>query len=409
MFSEIQFIEYGKGNIHMGKTNLWTREFIDMGLTNLFYFMSQYILIASLPIYMAEEMGGGQWEAGMAMTFFQIGTVSARPFAGRIIDQANKQKLLLGVSALFFLVMIAFHFADSLDMIFGLRLVHGILFALGTTASATMASMILPPARKGEGIGYFAVSGNLAMVIGPMVGLLVIQYFGSAVLFSSLGILAVLALAAGNGKKLPEEVILPGSRKRARFTVSSFLDKNALPAVGMSTFVFFAYGGVLTFIPMYTQSMDLTGYTSLFFMVFALIIVVTRPLVGYVFDHNGPDFTVYPGFLSFAIGFVLFSMVEGPVLLLVSAAFLGLGFGALAPAAQTIAIQSAPPSRTGVATSTYFWSLDIAVGLSATILGALAMVLGYRYMYGVVSTAVVILGTAYYALARKKGWIRTGR
>lgn len=390
----------------MAKAALWTREFIGMGFTNLFYFMSQYILIASLPIYMAEEMGGGQWEAGMAMTFFQIGTVAARPFAGRIIDRANKQKLLLGTSCLFLLVMIAFHFADSLGMIFGLRLVHGILFALGTTASATMASMVLPLSRKGEGIGYFAVSGNLAMVIGPMVGLLIIQYFGSYILFSSLGILAVLAIAAGNGKKLPEEVILPDKTKKTKFTLSSFLDKNALPAVGMSAFVFFAYGGVLTFIPMYTQSLDLAGYSSLFFMVFALIIVVTRPLVGYMFDHNGPDFTVYPGFVFFGIGFVLFSMVEGPVMLLISAAFLGLGFGALAPAAQTIAIRSAPPSRTGVATSTYFWSLDIAVGLSATILGALAMTFGYRYMYGVISVSVVILGAVYYGLARKKGWIR---
>ena len=65
---------------------LWTREFIGMGLTNFFYFMSQYIMIAALPVYIMDDLGLGEWEAGMAMTCFQIGTVVSRPLAGRVID-----------------------------------------------------------------------------------------------------------------------------------------------------------------------------------------------------------------------------------------------------------------------------------------------------------------------------------
>ena len=36
---------------------LWTREFIGMGLTNFFYFMSQYIMIAALPVYIMDDLG----------------------------------------------------------------------------------------------------------------------------------------------------------------------------------------------------------------------------------------------------------------------------------------------------------------------------------------------------------------
>ena len=158
----------------MAQAKIWTREFLGMGMTNFFYFMSQYILIASLPVFIMDDLGKGQWEAGMAMTCFQIGTVACRPLAGRIIDGVNKQKLLFLASSVFFLVMAGFYFTSSLHMVWGLRLVHGIVFALGTTASATMAALVLPKSRKGEGIGYFAVSGNLAMVIGPLVGLLII-------------------------------------------------------------------------------------------------------------------------------------------------------------------------------------------------------------------------------------------
>ena len=385
----------------MAQAKIWTREFLGMGMTNFFYFMSQYILIASLPVFIMDDLGKGQWEAGMAMTCFQIGTVVCRPLAGRIIDGVNKQKLLFVASFIFFLLMAGFYFVSSLHMVWGLRLVHGIVFALGTTASATMAALVLPKSRKGEGIGYFAVSGNLAMVIGPLVGLLIINYLGPRPLFIFLALLALGALYGGNGKKLPDTVILPSGKRKQGFHVADFFEKKALPSVILGGLVFFAYGGVLTFIPMYTRSLDLSSFTSMFFLVFALVIVVTRPFVGYLFDHHGPDATVYPGFAFFCLGFVLFSQVGGVPLLLFSAGVLGIGFGALAPAFQTLAVQSAPPSRAGVATSTYFWSLDISVGLAAALLGVVADNMGYPFMYGVVCLASAHLGLVYYFFWRR--------
>lgn len=302
---------------------LWTREFIGMGLTNFFYFMSQYIMIAALPVYIMDDLGLGEWEAGMAMTCFQIGTVVSRPLAGRVIDAVNKQRLLLIVSVLLFFLMTGFLLAYRLEIALSLRLIHGIVFALGTTASAAMAALVLPSRRKGEGIGYFAVCGNMAMVVGPLVGLILIEHFGASVLFLFLSLMAACAIVSGNGKRLPARVVCPSGEKHRGFHFSDFFEKKALPAVILGGLVFFAYGGVLTFIPMYTRSLGIGSYTSLFFLVFALVIVVSRPFVGYLFDHHGSDYTVYPGFLFFSAGFLLFSQVEGPFLLLLSAACWG--------------------------------------------------------------------------------------
>jgi len=115
----------------MPQQKLWTPEFIGMGLTNFFYFMSQYILIAALPVFIMDDLGDGQLAAGMAMTCFQIGTVCTRPIAGRIIDGVNKQKLLLISTVFFVLIMGGFLLASNLHMVYGLRLVHGIVFAIG--------------------------------------------------------------------------------------------------------------------------------------------------------------------------------------------------------------------------------------------------------------------------------------
>ena len=377
----------------MQEEKLWTPEFIGMSGSNLLLFMSQYIMVAALPIFIMETLGGGEVEAGMAMTAFQVGAVTCRPLAGKLIDAVQKQRLLLLASLAFLLIMLAFCFAHTLGAIYALRLLHGCIFALATTAAAAMAALVLPPARKGEGIGYFALSTNLAMVAGPLVGLLIIGHLGNRALFLFLTGLAALTLLAAGARRLPRAVTAPAPQRKRGFSLTDFIEPRSLAPSLLGGLVFFAYGGILTFIPLYAKSLGLQQETSLFFVVFALIIILTRPLIGRRFDQKGPGATVYPGFAVFALGMLLFSQVSGLAGLLAAAALLGCGFGALSPAFQTLAVESAPPARAGVATATYFWSLDISVGLAALLLGGVAARLGYAFMYGTICT-LVILGTA---------------
>lgn len=388
----------------MEREKLWTPEFLGMGGSNLFLFMSQYIMVASLPIFIMDTLGGGDMEAGLAMTAFQIGAVSCRPLAGRIIDAVNKQKLMRGATAAFFLVMFAFNWFHSEQAIYALRLLHGCIFALATTAAAAMAALVLPASRKGEGIGYFALSTNLAMVVGPLIGLVLIGNFGSIALFAFLAALAALTFLAANARRLPDEVVRPAGRQKKGFHLSDFIERRSLAPALLGGMVFFAYGGILTFIPLYAKSLGLQAETSLFFVVFAFVIILTRPVIGRLFDEKGPDWTVYPGFACFAAGMILFSQVGTTAGLLVSAAVLGIGFGALSPAFQTLAVESAPAARAGVATATYFWSLDISVGLAAVLLSFVAAQFGYAFMYGICCTAIIFFNAVLYFI-----WRRTHR
>lgn len=388
----------------MEREKLWTPEFLGMGGSNLFLFMSQYIMVASLPIFIMETLGGGDMEAGLAMTAFQIGAVSCRPLAGRIIDAVNKQRLMRTATIAFFLVMLAFNWLHSEQAIYALRFLHGCIFALATTAAAAMAALVLPASRKGEGIGYFALSTNLAMVVGPLIGLVLIGNFGSIALFAFLAALAALTFLAANARRLPDEVVRPAGRQKKGFHLSDFIERRSLAPALLGGIVFFAYGGILTFIPLYAKSLGLQAETSLFFVVFAFVIILTRPVIGRLFDEKGPDWTVYPGFACFAAGMLLFSQVGTTAGLLVSAAVLGIGFGALSPAFQTLAVESAPAARAGVATATYFWSLDISVGLAAVLLSFVAAQFGYAFMYGICCTAIIFFNAVLYFI-----WRRTHR
>ncbi|QNH54464.1 MFS transporter [Selenomonas timonae] len=382
------------------RQKIWTREFIGMSLSNTFIYVAQYAMIAALPIVIMTEYGGGDVEAGLAMTFFQIGTVVARPCAGILIDAVNKRRLMISILTVFFILMCSFAFAATLSALYGLRLVHGVVFAVATTTAAALAALILPPARKGEGIGYFALSTNLAMVAGPMIGLLILEYFTPTVLFAALSVLAAISIAAGGAHRLPDEIILPAKTGRA-LSVTTFIERRALAPALIAGILFFAYGSVLTFIPLYTRSLGLSSETSLFYACYAGAILVTRPFVGRIFDRKGSDYTVYPGLALFAAGMFLLGNIEGLSGLIAASLLLGAGFGAVTPALQTLAVRSAPPARAGVATATYFWSLDISVGLAAAGLGVVAVTYGYAFTYSIVDVAVIALGAVCYALWRR--------
>lgn len=382
------------------RQKIWTREFIGMSLSNTFIYVAQYAMIAALPIVIMTEYGGGDVEAGLAMTFFQIGTVVARPCAGILIDAVNKRRLMIAILTVFFILMCSFAFAATLSALYGLRLVHGVVFAVATTTAAALAALILPPARKGEGIGYFALSTNLAMVAGPMIGLLILEYFTPTVLFAALSVLAAISIAAGGAHRLPDEIVLPAKTQRS-LSVTTFIERRALAPALIAGILFFAYGSVLTFIPLYTRSLGLSSETSLFYACYAGAILVTRPFVGRIFDRKGSDYTVYPGLALFAAGMFLLGNIEGLSGLIAAALLLGAGFGAVTPALQTLAVRSAPPARAGVATATYFWSLDISVGLAAAGLGVVAVAYGYAFTYSIVDVAVIAVGTLCYALWRR--------
>ena len=312
----------------MQREKLWTPEFLGMGGSNLFLFMSQYIMVAALPIFIMDTLGGGDMEAGLAMTAFQIGAVSCRPLAGRIIDAVNKQKLMRGATAAFFLVMFAFNWFHSEQAIYALRLLHGCIFALATTAAAaggcvdsTMQTLRSGTGSvKGEGIGYFALSTNLAMVVGPLIGLLIIGNLGGTALFVFMTALAILTFLTANARRLPDEVIRPAKRPKKGFHLSDFIERRSLAPALPGGIVFCAYGGILTFLPLYAKSLGLQAETSLFFVVFAFVIILTRPVIGRLFDEKGPDWTVWPGFAFFAAGMAFFSQVTTLVGLLGAAA-----------------------------------------------------------------------------------------
>ena len=365
----------------MDPNRLWSPAFINYGISSGILYMTQYVLVAALPIVITSELSGSDLDAGLAMTYFQIGTILCRLFAGRLIDGFNKRVVLLLSTVLFFIIMGLFNFTTSLEAIFVLRGLHGVIFALGTTVMAALAVLVLPPNRKGEGINMFAIFSNVAMVLGPAIGLYALSSYGSIALYLFLTIMTGLALVLSNCIPLSKELAMPKPSTHKGWHISQFIEKRSLPWALMGLFIGFTYSGVLVFIPIELNSMGAGIWGSAFFAIFAVMIIISRPLVGKAYARYGSKYIIYPGLVLFILGLLALGIATTPLTIILTAPLLGLGYGAAQPAFQALAIQSAPIERAGVSTATYFLALDISVGAGSVILALLASAIGYQYLY----------------------------
>ena len=156
---------------------LWNKSFILCLANNLFLFVFYFAQTTILPIYILNELHGTLAQAGLAMTLFMASSIAVRPFSGLIIEKFGRKKTLYISEALFCLFSFAYLFADNLTILLVIRFLHGIWFSILTTVTVPIANDFIPAKRKGEGMGYFVMSINLGVVLGPLIGLTLIQPF----------------------------------------------------------------------------------------------------------------------------------------------------------------------------------------------------------------------------------------
>ena len=64
------------------------------------------------------------------------------------------------------------------------RLLHGSGMALYPTAATALVADVAPPARRGEFLGLFGAAGSIAMALGPITGVALVERLGFGGLFA---------------------------------------------------------------------------------------------------------------------------------------------------------------------------------------------------------------------------------
>ena len=388
----------------MNKEKLWTKEFIIVSTINFLATFIFFLLMVTIASYAKTEFGATTSTAGLVSSIFIIGSLVGRLGAGRFIGQKGPIKILW-IGLIFFAITSALYFlANSIPLLLANRLAQGIAVGIIGTATGTIVAHILPSARKGEGIGYFSLSAVLATAIGPFIGILLLKMDnGFPIMFTMNLVLSIICILFFAIVKLKLNPIKQPEKKEVKSSIlSQFIEPKAVPISIIALIIGFSYSGVMTFLSFYAESINLVSAASYFFLVYAMVIIFSRPFTGKLMDSRGPNIIVYPCIVLFAIGMLLFSQASAGWMLLLAGAFIGFGYGNFNSIAQTIAVKVTEPHRFGLATATYFILYDIGLGIGPYILGFIVPETGYRAIFVAMVAVIIICIPLYYLLHGRK-------
>ncbi|MBZ9688161.1 MFS transporter [Clostridium estertheticum] len=385
----------------MKEHGVWSKEYIYICISSFFLFMIFYSQMAVLPLFVTNGLGGSGQQAGLATTMFLIGSVIFRPFAGKWVDELGRKKMLLIGLSLFLVASIMYIEVKNLSSLLILRFIHGIGFALANTALCTVITDLVSEKRRGEGLGYFVTFMNLAMVIGPFLGLTMIAHGSFKLFFITTAIFAVLSFLFGNIVRIPKTLVKGKVIVQEYQGLKRYFEPNVASIAIAGSFVSFAYAGISTFSSIYAKQIGASEVAAYFFVSYAIMLILSRPFVLKLFDRSGANTVIYPAFFILIVGIISLALAKGPFMFLASGAIIGVGNGTLFSSFQTMAVSLCPGNRSGVATSTYFLIYDTGMGLGAFILGMIAAHTNYHLMYFISALIVLISTLCYYTLCHR--------
>ena len=387
----------------MSNAKLWTRDFVIIFGTNFFTHVVFYLLMTTIALYVTKEYHTSQGVAGFTVGIFILAALLARFIAGTYMERIGRKKALIGSLCIFVILMFLHLVANSLVILLVLRFIQGAAFGFLTTTAGAIAADLIPDERRGEGTGYYATAMNVAMAIGPFLGIFISAHANFNMIIVVGGFIALIGLLATLFIKVPlVERTTESLKGVSKFSLHFIIEPKSIPiSIAMFT-VALGYSSILSFLPTYAKEIHLDNVASFFFVVYAVALLAFRPFTGRWFDRFGANVVTYPLMICLALGFLFLSIAQNGILFLLAGVFIGIGFGTVQSNFQAIAIKQAPPHRKSLATSTYFIFLDLATGSGPYLLGTLVGWMSFRHLYVTIAVWIIVCMGIYYMLHGKK-------
>ena len=379
-----------------GQDRLWTRDYVFVCIAAFMMSFSFFILVPTLPLYLKDTFDIGPAMVGVVLSCYVVAVLSVRPMAGFVADLLPRKLVYIVSYALFVASFLGYFFITaSLAMFILLRIFHGFSFGMLTTAGNTLVIDVMPSSRRGEGLGDYGVTNNLAMAFGPMVGLFVISSGNYQLLFLTSLVTGGVGLLLGALVRAPRRDV--SQRVEFKLSADRFFLKEGIWACIAFFMLAIPYGMTTSYIALYAKQVGITHNAGLFFTVMAAGLITSRLHSGKRVDRGYITETIRTGIVIAFVGAVgealLSSAADVSIAVGYAAYFLtaflfGFGYGTMFPAYNTLFINLAPNSRRATANATYLTGWDVGIG-GGMLIGGTVSEYGYTYCY--ILGAVLVL------------------
>jgi MFS family permease len=366
---------------------LFTTAFILVISANLANMLGAQMAGSILPVYVV-SLGGSEFRAGIVTGMLAFTALLLRPFVGWLADAWRRRPMVLIGTACYSVANLMYAVFGSLPLLLTGRIVHGFGLSNYSTASSAFLADISPPARRAEAMGYYSVAMDIGLLGGPALAFFLANYIGLQKIFFLTAVLSGIAFCLSvpvREHRPPRKGPMPRWRLK-----TGLVSKPALPAAWMAFCMGVGFGPVAAFIAIFARQKGI-GNPGLFFTVQAIALMVSRTFAGRLSDRRGRVFVIVPGLLCIATGLLLLPFANTLFIFLLSAAFMGMGFGASQPATMAWTVDLVSLNERGRAVSTYFLGFDAGISTGSFLLGAIATSFNFSIAW-IAAAAGVLLG-----------------
>ena len=377
------------------KAKLWSLSYLNVCLANFLMACSFNLLMPSIPLYITEQMGVPQSQTGIVLASYAIALMFVRPFSGFIVDLYSRKKILLIAFSCYVLIFFGYFWATTVLLFIVVRFIHGITWGLSTVSSSTLAIDVVPSERRAEGIGYYGTFMNVAMAIGPFIAIHIYNHSGfdvllwCAIAMGALGIITVSLIKAPIKTKV----------ERQKISFDRFFLIKGWPIFFNQLLPCFAWGTIGPFVAQYGKGLGIPN-AGIFFLFWAGGIIASRVFAGKLVDKGKIHEVNVSAMAIVAIAFLVFALVHNIYAFCISGLFIGVGFGMMFPALQTLYINLAENNQRGTANSTYLIGFDLGLALGMLVGGYLTGYFSFETLYMVASGLCAVSVVIYWTCSR---------
>ena len=379
---------YPGSNRFQEPTKLWNKWYITILLLSMVNHVASQLITPIVSKY-AMSIGAAMATAGTIVGLMSLAAMFARPFAGLSSDRINKKLIIAVTGAVTGVCMYLYSASKSVEMMAAVRFVHGISFSFSTVALLAFNTMFIPKDKIGEGIGWSVVTTTLATAMGPNLGLWLVDHFGYKACFAAAAIGTIIPNLCFLVVPNRQEPHVPG--KSAKFNVNDFISLQIFPFALLTGLFSCCNGIVNSFLALLGDERGIKG-VGVFFTAYSVILIVTRPITGKLYDQKGIKFIMYPSVALAALSMLLLGKATSTWIVLLAGVLKALGQGTGAPSIQAHCLKKLGRDKAGVVSSTCYMGNDIGNTVGPAIGGLIASRTGYGSMFIMIAVSVIVIG-----------------
>ena len=343
---------------------LWTSNFVWAYISNFLLFVSLYMFLPILPMYMVAKFPSTTLgEAGIVLALFAGAMFLVGPFYSYIIDTYKRKDVCMFSFLTVIAIVGGYSLIGCLFWMAVLRIIQGALFGITTATSSTVAIDITSTTRRSEGNIHFNWAGRLGMAFGPMIGLLLFS-------FSDLQTVLYASIASGFAGFLCMAIIKVPFRApigAKAFSTDRFLLSRGWVTSGNLVFISIIFGMLISTINVYAASINLQYVTIRFFgaIGFGFILAMIANRIVFV----AADFRarIVSGLILIILSLLLLITHYDEISLITSGVLIGLGFGLAASDFLVLFVNLSEHCQRGTANTNYLLAWEVGVGIGVAL------------------------------------------